>query len=383
MVCISWMQILKPSDAKLAQYRNELERVKVRTTELSQGTGTLRQKFDNFAMKANNYQTALLSIGGALYGVQAGAQQFIQGLSDMSDKIADVQKTTGMTKGEVMSMQAAFKTWNTRTATTELMNLAVVAGKLGISGKKNVEAFVKEANKINVALSADLGGDIEETIRLLGKMTESFGLAGKYGTAESLNKVGSAINTIGASSTASEQYLVDFTNRLAGTAPLAKISITDVLGLASTYDQLGQSAEITSTVMNQVLPDMFRNTDLYAKISGKSVKEFSTLLNTDANQALIEMLKGLKGNNAGLAEMTKKLDTLGIDGSRGVAALSVLANNIDLLTKEQKLANDEFEKGTSLTNEYNIKNENLAANLDLIKKALHSMFINGMIMMPT
>jgi hypothetical protein len=62
-----------------------------------------------------------------------------------------------------------------------------------------------------------------------------------------------------------------------------------------------------------------------------------------------------------------------------VAALGALSNNLDLLVTRQKLANDEFAKGTSLKDEYNIKNENFAAVLEKTGKSVKSLTSNAVL----
>src|SRR5690606_4283624 len=129
--------------------------------------------------------------------------------------------------------------------------------------------------------------------------------------------------------------------------------------------------------------DMFSNTAEYAKIAGMSLKDFKDLLNKDANEAMIKFLEGLKGNNEGLTVMVKKMDELDAGGTRGVQALSALAGSTELLRKRQEQSNKSLEESTSLTNEYNIKNNNLAATIEKLQKTLIGAFssegfVNGL-----
>ena len=81
------------------------------------------------------------------------------------------------------------------------------------------------------------------------------------------------------------------------------------------------------------------------------------LMNTDANAAMIKFLKGLNGNNEGLSVLGERLKDLEVGGARGVQALAALSANSELLEKRQKTANEALQEGTSLTNEYEIKNK--------------------------
>lgn len=70
-----------------------------------------------------------------------------------------------------------------------------------------------------------------------------------------------------------------------------------------------------------------------------------------------------------------RLQDLGIDGARATSVVGVLANNTDTLRKQQLLANDAFEQGTSLTEEFAIKNNTAAAELDKAKRQVSNLVI--------
>lgn len=289
-------------------------------------------------------------------------------------------KTTNLTSKEVRGLYEDLKTINTRSARNELLDLARIAGKLGITGRNNILGFVRAADKINVALSEDLGGDAEEAIRQVGKLVELFHVAKDFGLEQGMLKVGSAINALGAASTANEGYIIEFAKRMGGIGISANLTIDQILGLGATLDQLGQSSEVSSTALSKIFVNMFKDSSEYANIAGVSVEEFSKLLNEDANEAFIKFLEGLNGNNDGLEVMSKRLDDLGVDGSRGVGVLTTLSKKTALLREQQLLSNEEFKKGTSLTNEFNIKNETLAGTLSKIGKRWGEIFASTGIM---
>src|SRR5690606_17925684 len=106
----------------------------------------------------------------------------------------------------------------------------------------------------------------------------------------------------------------------------------------------------------------------YAKIAGMSTKDFSELLSKDANAAMIAFLKGLNGNNKGLQIMVQKLKEIEVGGARGGQALAAISGNVEKLETRQRTANEALWEATSLTDEYTVKNENLAATLEKISK---------------
>ena len=308
---------------------------------------------------------SITAIGAKLTSV---ANQAIQTFTRLDDKMADVQKTTQMSKAEVKALDAELMKINTRTSREDLLDLTRVAGKLGVA-KTEVAGFVRATDQIRVALSEDLGGNVEESIQKIGKLTSIFHLREEMGLEKSLLSVGSAINSLGADSEANEGYLVDFTNRTAGVAPQAKVSIQNVLGLGASLDQLGQSAEVAGTTYTQVMTGMYKKTDKYAKIAGMSVSDFSKLLREDANEAFLKFLEG--ANKIGDMEaMTKNLATLKLEGTRSTQVLGALAGNVDMIRQQQALANVEFAKATSLTEEYNTKNASAQALIEKRQKAI-------------
>ncbi|MBV5313825.1 MAG: phage tail tape measure protein [Prolixibacteraceae bacterium] len=362
-----------PETEQWKLFKNQLAAVDGQMAKLKGGGQKMQLSIGKMADGFNRY-FGMISVWVASFtGVVLGFKKASQAYAEFDDKVADVQKTTGLTKEEVLDLDKSLQELDTRTAQQGLLDLAKVAGKLGISAQEDVEGFVRAADKIAVALTEDLGGNIEESVNDMGKLVDIFKLKDEFGMEQSLIKVGSAINSLGAAGTANEGYIVEFTKRMAGVAPAADISIDKVMGLGATLDQFGQTSEISSTTISAVWTDMFKAPGEYAKIAGMSLKDFNDLLNTDSNEAFIKFLTGLKGNNGGLSEMATKLDGLGLEGKRSISVLGVLANNTETLRTQQKLSADEFEKGTSLINEFNIKNETMQARLEKSRKDLDLM----------
>lgn len=354
-----------------AKARGELKQYQDQMAKMQQGIKMTNAAFKNQkpTVWSNLKQlipiASITAIGAKLTSV---ANQAIQTFTRLDDKMADVQKTTQMSKAEVKALDAELMKINTRTSREDLLDLARVAGKLGVA-KTEVAGFVRATDQIRVALSEDLGGNVEESIQKIGKLTSIFHLREEMGLEKSLLSVGSAINSLGADSEANEGYLVDFTNRTAGVAPQAKISIQNVLGLGASLDQLGQSAEVAGTTYTQVMTGMYKKTDKYAKIAGMSVSDFSKLLREYANEAFLKFLEG--ANKTGDMEaMTKNLATLKLEGTRSTQVLGALAGNVDMIRQQQALANVEFAKATSLTEEYNTKNASAQALIEKRQKAI-------------
>jgi len=305
--------------------------------------------------------------------------ELIKRNADLSDSYADIRKTTGLTNDEVKDLDKTMSKFNTRTAKKELRELAVEAGRLGVEGVAQIAGFVRAADKIKVALGDDLGSDAAANIRVIGKLAEQFRVAERTGSdlETSMLKTGSAINELSASGSTQADFLINFTKRTSGVTNSADIAIESVLGLAATLDESGQNVEVSATTINKVLVKMFTDTETYANIAGVGVGEFTTLLNSDANAALVLFLEGLNGNSEGLTQLATKLEDAELEGARATAVLAALAANTDKLAEKQQISNKALAEGTSLTNEFNIKNNNLAGTVDKIGKKMASLWLNS------
>lgn len=352
-----------------------LSAVNHRMNEVQGKSGSLRASFQRLADGANKYFNIVAAGLAVITGFVFGIKEMITANAELSDQQANVMKTTGMSLEQVRNLQGEFKNFNTRTPQMELLKLAEEAGRLGKTGKYEILEFVRTADMLKVALGDDLGD--EEAIREIGKLTEQFQVGTERGVSfgVAMEKLGSAINEVSASGANMAPFLVDFMKRVSGIDSQVKMGASNIIGYAAALDEAGQSAEVGGTVFNNLLPNMFKDPATYARIARMEVAEYANLLKTDANEAMLLFLEGLKGNGDGFDVMAKKMEELKLDGARSVSVLASLANNTDKVRERQKLANQAMEEGTSLSNEFGIKNNNLAASWEKITKWMHQTFL--------
>lgn len=358
-----------PGSAEYKRIQTELRAIDGRMKELSLGARQAESSISRLANGFNKYFALATGVIATGTGMVLSLQKVIDFNGKLSDSQADVIKNTGMTREEVDELTKSFGMMKTRTARIELLNLASDAGKLGVTGVQNLRNFVEEANKMKVALGDDLS---DEQIKEVGKITDIYDVGLQTGKefAGAMNAVGSAINEVSASGANAAPYLVDYLKRQSGIAKQAKIGADQNIGYAATFDEIGQSVEVSATAMNKIWMDIFDDPSTYAKIAKMSMKDFNNLLQTDSNEAMIRFLEGLNGNNEGLSVMVEKLKDIDVGGARGAQALSALAGSTEKLREKQALANKSLEEATSLTDEYNIKNNNFAATIDKINKKM-------------
>ena len=296
----------------------------------------------------------------AVAAVMSKMRAYVDEFAEMQEHMSGVVKYTGLSAEAVDDLNESFKRLDTRTPRAALNDLAADAGRLGIQGKEEVLDFVDAANQITVALGEDLG---EDAVKNIGKITQLFATDPSVGLKEGMLATASTINDLAQSSSASEPYLLEFTARLSGMANSAKISQTDILGFASVLDQSMVGVEKGATALQNVLGALFRNPAEMAKIAGLNVKEFSETLKTDANAAVVQFLEALK-SHGGMENVAPMLEQMHLSGAGVTQTLTALANNLDLVRAAQTQAAEAYQKGTSVTDEYNKANNTLQAQLE-------------------
>ena len=362
-----------------AQIRLVSERKKellgnIRQTEFS--IGKLAQGF-------NKYFGVITAGIASISGLILTGRKAILAFAEFEEKLVDVIKVTGMTREEVDSLNNSFKAYDTRTAQDQLMELSYVAGKLGLTARKDIEGFVLAADKINVALSKDFGGNAEDTLRTIGKLADVFKVTDEFGIEQAMLKVGSAINELGMASTAQETNIVEFTRRLGGIAPMANISIANILGLGATLDSVGVTVEIAGTAISKFILNMTKDTTTFARYAGMSIQDFTNILNTDANEAFIRVLEGIKGNSGALIDLAGSLSDVQADAGRMAQALGPLINNTERLREQQALSKKSYEEGISVLNEFDLKNNTALATLEKKRKIFKQLMVDlGQKLMP-
>lgn len=352
----------------LKQAKQELNSI---TQEQKIATKTLGDKANDFADLATKWWAVYDMGSKTLDSISSYARQKVNDYASMEEAQAQVIKYTGMEAEEVKKLNEEFKRMDTRTAREELNLLAGEAGKLNISNLEDVAGYVDAANQINVALGEDLGEDATKNMAQLAMM---FGEDDRLGLRGSMLATASAINSVGQSSTSSEPYLADFLSEMGSVGVQAKLSQANLLGYASVLDQNKVEASVASTAFQQLTMKMFQEPAKFAEIAGQSVGDFTAMLKTDANKAMLSFLKGL-AKFGDLTETAPVIKSLSLDGQKAAQTLTALAGNIALIEEEQKKANQAYNEATSITKEYNVQNNTVQAQLEKAQKRAHDLSV--------
>lgn len=366
------MNRLNRSTEQYAQKKEQLKKLRDELDRINGTAGKTTSAFGQIGKTVKRLASYVLVYEGFNKLVD-GVKKMYEMNVELSDQLADISKTTGLAGQELADLGNEIMKIDTRTSVEQLNKLAVEAGKLGISAKEDILGFVKAGNIINVALGEDLGDD---AIRSLSKLNDILGITKSLGVENALLATGSAINELGQRSTANEAYLVDFANRLGGIASQTNLTIQQVLALGSVSDQLAQSSEVSATALNKFITTLVSKTGQVAKAVGIPLQELQQALDRSTWEGMMMVFEKLSGKG-GLAAIAPLMGDLGSDGARLNAVISALTDDTSRLTRELGIANQAFAEGTSVLNEYEKKNNNLAANIEKIGKNIQTWFMGS------
>lgn len=333
------------------------------------------QEHDNQIVATIKRLTSYVLVYAGFNEVVGRIKQLYQANLQLSDSLADIEKTTGLSTESVAELSREIDSIDTRTAQQELHDLAYEAGKLGISAKEDVLGFVKAGNQLLVALGEDLGG--AEAVRQLMKVNAILGETQKLGVEKALLATGSAINEISQTSRASAGPIVDIVTRIGAIGEAAGLSMSNLIALGGTVDALGQNAEMSGTALNAFISTLTSNTTEVAQAVGLSDDYLKSLINQGKTmEAIIAVFEKMNAMG-GLDVLAPIMKDLGSDGERIKQVLVTLSSGVDELKAQVFTSSRAFKEATSVTDEYNIKNENAMAIMQRMGNAIKESFINS------
>lgn len=367
---------LKELDPQTEEYRQSLialtcaeEDLAIRKRELNAQSQTQATLWQRLSSSLNKYfLTITTSISGVMLLI-SGGRKAVEAYMEVDEAMAKIRKYAGLTDEEVRKLSKSLGDLgniDTRTSHMQLLELAADAGRLGIKGTENLENFTRAADKIKLALGEDLGDD---AVTNIGKIANLMGEDQRLGLETAMLSTASAVTKLAKSSTACEPYLVDFTARMGGIGAVADITTPQILGIGSALDQNMQQVETSSTVISALVTKLFQDTAKFARLAGKDVNEFSQLLKTDANEALLQFLEAMR-ERGGFDEIASMFGEMSMQGKRSVQVLSTLAAHVDQVREAQAIATDAYRENVEVEHEFQVMNNTSQAMLDKRKKQL-------------
>lgn len=346
--------------------------------ELQESIGKVPEKMDEIHKKTTSLGSIFqgvfkANIATSLFeGFIGKARNATDELLKISDLMTGVEKTTGLASEQVRELWNEFDNLNTRTSKQELLNIAQIGGRLGITDKDQLREFTTEIDKIYVALGDSFQGGLEEVTTKVGKLKNLFAETRDQNYGEALNAIGSALNELGANGSSTEQNITEFATRIGALPSVLKPSIEKTLGLGAAFEESGIDAEVASSGYSRFMSVAGNNIDAFARQMKITKKEASELFNTRPEEFFLrfgESLKGLGAEQTAGVLKGLKLNTVEIQKALGTAG-----DKADRFRQLMNLSGTAMQESTSIQNEFNKVNENTAAIWDKIKKVFAETF---------
>ena len=369
---------LAPDSARFKELTASLQKINGELDKTKVAAGLAKSSWDKMKESIKTSFIGNLGANLATLGLQKVAGYFTDSFSaavKLSDQLADVRKTTGMTADEAKRLRSELSQINTRTSMSDLMEIAKVGGQFGIA-KEQINGFVQAVDKTAVALGDEFSGGAEQVATEMSKLRNIFKDIQTDDVGTDVGFISNAINELAAAGVATGPVVADLANRIGGYGIQVGLTSGQTLGLSATLQELGVTSERGGTAVVKILQKMLTNTSEFAKIAGMELGGFKDLLNKDIYGAFVKVMEGSKqlGPNAGLlAGIIKDLEVQGAGASEVFAKLG---SNTELLASKTDLATASLTNTASITEEFNLRNENLAGSVDKLSKEWNKLISN-------
>jgi TP901 family phage tail tape measure protein len=384
----------KPAEASLKNLKQVTQTLRRELDGLTVGTEAWNRKMEQLQLHAKNLQAIqneVKGVGGAFgwlrteigklgalaigyLGFQFVTSQFqniILANAKLSDSLADIRRTAGLTEKEVRSLNTSLSGLDTRTSTAGLRDIAVTAGKLGVA-KGDILSFVEATDKLVVTLGDELG-DADQITTQLGKILNVFD---GHVTGDNITHLGNAMVVMANAGVASGGFISEFAQRVSGIAKTANLSLGATIGLAAGLEELGGKSESASTAVTRLLSDIASDLPKAARIAKTPLEEFQKLFAETPEKALIKYAVGLTQNKQAFSDVATSFKDAGEEGSRVVATLSAIGTKSEFMQGKIDLANKSLLETNAINEGFALKNEDFGASVDKLGKKFSSLTAN-------
>lgn len=359
-----------PGSAEFNAKSQSLRAVRGQIDAINTSVSGVNKNWQSF--KNNLAATATGVLGGSLMvaGVNAitsGLSSSVKKAAELSDIFADIQKTTGLTAEEVQNLSKELARIDTRTSKNDLLGIAKVAGQFGIA-KDQVLGFVKAIDMVNVALGDEFQGGPEAIATEMSKLRNVFTDIKTQNYGADIKYIANVLNELGAAGVATGPVVADIANRIGGVGIQAGLSTAQVLGISAAMQELNISTERGSTAVVKILQKMLTETETFARIAGKPIAEFKKQLDTDLYGAFMSVLEGSRRVGSSSTLLAGVIKDLELQGAGASEVFAKFGSNSALVAEKVGLANRAINETNSLADEFQKKNENLAASIEKLEK---------------
>lgn len=314
---------------------------------------------------------AVTALGGALVGL-AGvmAGKAVNAAREFEEQMVELEKVTDPQTAEEMGAAIQDMAERIPLAHRELSEIASQAGRLGIEGTDNIQEFTRVTAEMAVA--TDLAA--ADAADAFARITQLTGVP-----IENVEELGSAINELSNTMATTSSEITDSILRSGAAMSQLGLSAEDILGLSATLNEVSESSERAGTRLRRVAQEMLnpKKAENLAGALGMTAEEFRTMRDESPLQLIQQMAESFAEGGETADALRETLST----ASR--QAIAGLAQNLEGLDSALQTSNQQFEEGTSLSEEFQAANSTFNAELQRTRNRLQNVAIQtGEVLLP-
>ncbi|WP_456478110.1 phage tail tape measure protein [Geoglobus ahangari] len=348
-----------------------MEKIEIVIQAIDKATKPLRQfeaTLSSVGATATKVAKVMAIAGSAIAGaaVAGAAYKGVQAFVEFEDALANVRKTTGMSRKEIEALGKEINRMAQRIplAQTELAEIAAVAGQLGIQGQENILAFTETVAK--AATAFDL--QASEAATALAKLANIYNIPIKE-----IDRLASAINALGNTTAASEAEIIRAMYQIGAAGAQLGATQQQIAAMTTTLISMGMAPERAGTRLQSAFNQMAANLDKIAEDMGLTVDELKEKFSEDFYGTLMEYITALSEKYPNKLDfLTRANEVFGTVGSKAILSL---AQANDRLQKNLRTATKAYEENISLQEEFKNKTDTLKASLSLLRNSINSLLI--------
>lgn len=283
---------------------------------------------------------------------------------DLETKLAELRRITGFTpetgqrfKGQLLDLAGQ----HGGAPAGDLFEMATAGGRSGITDPGALLEFTRALARVKTAVNDiptdQLAADMLKIINVFGLGTDR------------VEGLGSALTAMDNISTATAQDILTVTQSISGTAAAIRLSVPQVMALASVIKDVGLQNATAATSFSQIFRLMASNAENFGNRIGLSGKAFADVYRKDPMDALglvIKRFNEFKDTVSG----QEFLVSLGLRGQRTAGSLQQLAQRFDKVAERAKIASQETGSLTSLNAAVTIQSDTTAKAIERLNGAM-------------
>ena len=315
---------------------------------------------EGFIKTGNKMQSTGKNIIGALTPITGVIVGSVKHFANYDDAVTQLSRTSGLTGKDLDAMKASLADLSNVLGLSEadVASIAASVAAYGVTGVKDISEVTKVASQMQVAFEDVNAEEAAASIAKFGNITNL--------SMKDVAKLGSCIAGLENDSEALAPEIMEVNNRIGGMCSSVKMTAPEISAWSTAMISGGMSAELAGSnftkfqgVLSAACSKGGEDVQGFADVAGMSADEFVQLYKTDATAATEAFLQGLNRIEDGGGSVVSVLDALGLSGTEQVRMMQVLMAAADGTGKEysdldkyMSIANEEFDKGTALQEEF-------------------------------